>query len=583
MNRNTLVLFGVALALILLGGVVGWWGHTAGGDVTVQETQIETEGGTIDAYLYVPPGASADDPAPGVLAIHGYINSKETQAPFAIELARRGHVVLAIDQTGHGYSDPPAFSQGWGGPPALEYLSEHELVDPDRIAIEGHSMGGWASVAAAAAHPDSYESMVLAGSSTGSSGAPTGNATFPRNLGVVYAEYDEFHPLMWGTETAPATPTSDKLQNVFGTDERIETGRIYGDFEAGTARALYQPSTTHPGTHHSPTAVAHVVEWVQRTTGGDTTLDPDDQIWHWKELGTAVSLFGGFLFLFPMIGTLSETGALASATRSLPDPIAERDRGWGLSVALTALLPVVTYYPLMLLGRQGLPVTALTPQNETNGIAVWMLGNAAIIAALVGAWHVRSGRTLADARARYGLDTGDGAGTLARSVAIAGGVALALLALLFAFDAVFRLDFRAWLLALKLPSALHLRVGLGYFPAFLAFFVALEVLLHGRLRTAETTESLRRALAENVVLLAGPFVAFLGVQYGYLFATGALPVPLTALQTIIAFQFVGVLVGVGAVSTYSFHRTGRVWVGAVLNALLVTWLVVASQATHLPL
>ncbi|ELZ27811.1 alpha/beta hydrolase family protein [Halorubrum distributum] len=583
MNKNTLVLFGIALALILLGGVVGWWGHTAGGDVTVQETQIETEGGTIDAYLYVPPGASADDPAPGVLAIHGYINSKETQAPFAIELARRGHVVLAIDQTGHGYSDPPAFSQGWGGPPALEFLSEHELVDPDRIALEGHSMGGWASVAAAAAHPDRYESMVLAGSSTGSSGAPAGNATFPRNLGVVYAEYDEFHQLMWETETAPATPGSEKLRSVFGTDERIETGTVYGDFESGTARALYQPGTTHPGTHHSPTAVGQTVQWIERTTGGETSLDPSNQIWHWKELGTAVALLGGFLFLFPTIGALSEAGAFSAATRPVPDPVAERDLGWGLSVALTALLPVATYYPLMLLGRQLMPLTAVTPQTETNSIVAWILGNAAIIALLHGVWHVRSDRTFAEARAQYGLDAGDGAGTLARSVAIAGGAVLALLALLFAFDAVFTLDFRAWILALKLPSPLHVRIGIGYFPAFLAFFFALELLLHGRLRTPAATDSLRRAVAGNVGLLAGPFVGFLAIQYGWLFATGALPIPVTALQTIIAFQFVGVLVGVGAVSTYSFHRTGRVWVGAVLNALLVTWLVVASQATHLPL
>lgn len=582
MNNKSLVLFVAAIALILVGGAVGWWGHTAGGEITIEETQIETEQGTIDGYLYIPPEADVDDPAPGVLGIHGYINSKETQAPFAIELARRGHVVLAIDQTGHGYSDPPAFSQAWGGPPALEHLSEHELVDEDRIAIEGHSMGGWASVAAAAAHPDRYESVVLTGSSTGSAGAPEGDETFPRNLGVVYAEYDEFHWLMWETGTAPETPESEKLQLVFGTDERIETGQVYGDFGEGTARALYQPTTTHPGTHHSPTAVAQTVSWIERTVSGDSSLDPTDQIWHWKELGTALALLGGFLFVFPVIGTLSRRSALSAATRPLPDPVADRDRGWKLSVALTAVIPVVTYYPLMLIGSELLPVTAITPQNETNAIVVWILGNAAIIAALLGIWHLRSDRTFAATRDRYGLALGDGAVTLGYSMAIAAAAALSVFVLLFASDAIFGIDFRAWLLALKLPNSLHLRIGLGYLPAFLAFFLALEVLLHGRLRTQATTESFRRALAGNVLLLVGPFVVFLGAQYVWLFATGALPLPLTALQTIIAFQFVGVLAGVGAISTYSFHRTGSVWVGGVLNAVLVTWLVVASQATHFP-
>jgi fermentation-respiration switch protein FrsA (DUF1100 family) len=63
---------------------------------------IGTGGSPMSALLYVPPGATAAAPAPGILAVHGYINSRETQSGFAIEFARRGYVVLALDQTGHG-------------------------------------------------------------------------------------------------------------------------------------------------------------------------------------------------------------------------------------------------------------------------------------------------------------------------------------------------------------------------------------------------------------------------------------------------------------------------------------------------
>ena len=45
------------------------------------------EGTEMSALLYVPKNASAENPAPGILAVHGYINSRETQDGFSIEFA----------------------------------------------------------------------------------------------------------------------------------------------------------------------------------------------------------------------------------------------------------------------------------------------------------------------------------------------------------------------------------------------------------------------------------------------------------------------------------------------------------------
>lgn len=233
----------------------------------------------------------------------------------------------------------------------------------------------------------------------------------------------------------------------------------------------------------------------------------------------------------------------------------------------------------MLLGRE-IPVTAITPQSETNGIVLWALANVVVIAGLFGLWHRNTGRSLLEER--YGLDVGDGLATVAKSAAIAVGTVGGLYVLLWIVDALFMTDFRAWILGLKLMSALHARIFLTYFPAFLAFFLALEVLLHGRLRTPETTRSLPRAMATNAVVLTGGFALLLVIQYGALFATGALAIPITALQTIIAFQFLGLLPVIAVVSTSFFHRTGRIWTGAFVNAVLITWLIVASQAIHYP-
>ena len=184
-RRPAAVLVG-ALLLVAGGGALASYVQTSGGRVDVRDVRFEgATGETLSALLYVPEGATPLRPAPGVLAIHGYINSRETQSGFAIELARRGYVVLALDQTGHGYSDPPAFARGFGGPDGLRYLRSLDVVDRSNVGLEGHSMGGWAALAGAAAFPDGYRSIALVGSSTGTAGAPAGTASFPRNLALV--------------------------------------------------------------------------------------------------------------------------------------------------------------------------------------------------------------------------------------------------------------------------------------------------------------------------------------------------------------------------------------------------------------
>src|SRR4030081_409064 len=155
------------LILILAGGALAYFTQTAGG-IRIEDVRFKgAKGNTMSALLYIPPNATAQTPAPGILAVHGYINSRETQDGFAIEFARRGYVVLALDQTGHGYSDPPAFANGFGGPDGLAHLRSLDIVDKNNIGLEGHSMGGWTVLAAATAMPSDYKSMVLEGSSTG--------------------------------------------------------------------------------------------------------------------------------------------------------------------------------------------------------------------------------------------------------------------------------------------------------------------------------------------------------------------------------------------------------------------------------
>src|ERR1700744_3115153 len=210
------------LILILAGGLLAHLTQTAG-DIKIQDVRFQgAKGNTMSALLYIPPNATAQTPAPGILAVHGYINSRETQDGFAIEFARRGYVGLDIDQPGHGYSDGPAFANGFGGPDGLAHLRSLDIVDKANIGLEGHSMGGWTILAAAAAMPNDYKSMVLEGSSTGKPFAAEGTASWPRNVALVYAKYEEFPMLMWGVERGQDVAQSQKLWALFGTTGPVE-------------------------------------------------------------------------------------------------------------------------------------------------------------------------------------------------------------------------------------------------------------------------------------------------------------------------------------------------------------------------
>src|SRR4030066_596440 len=182
-RRKLIIMLAVALLVILMGNLMAYMTQTDWGNVKVRDVRFAgTDGIIMSALLYVPKDVTAENPAPGILAIHGYINSRETQDGFAIEFARRGYVVLALDQTGHGYSDPPAFANGFGGIDGLKYLRSLDMVDLDNIGMEGHSMGGWAIGIAASIMKDAYKSCVFASSSTGTYGCPDGTSPWPRNM-----------------------------------------------------------------------------------------------------------------------------------------------------------------------------------------------------------------------------------------------------------------------------------------------------------------------------------------------------------------------------------------------------------------
>ena len=570
-NRWSLAIAG--LVLIVAGGLLAHLTQTSGG-IRIEDVRFKgANGNTMSALLYIPPNATAKTPAPGILAVHGYINSRETQDGFAIEFARRGYVVLAIDQTGHGYSDPPAFANGFGGPDGLAHLRSLDIVDKANIGLEGHSMGGWTILAAAAAMPNDYKSMVLEGSSTGKPFAAEGTASWPRNLALVYAKYEEFPMLMWGVERGQDVAQSQKLWALFGTRGPVEPGKVYGDIAQGTARVLYTPSMTHPAEHISHEAIGYSLDWFGKTLQGGTPRPASDQIWFAKEIGTLIALIGFVALLIGVFDGLLEMPVFSHlrvpepADGTMPAHVAASGGRWKAAFILSAFIPALTYYPAFALGGTLVMPSAWLPQGVTNQILVWAVINGLIALALM---------PFAPKRARR-------AGLIGPSILIALVTVIVGYAALWLSDLAFKIDFRFWIVALKLMNAKQFLIFLIYLVPFTAFFIVALHVLH---RNFSTMGAGRGALyLTNILALTLGFIVLLALQYGILWLTGALFNPLpdpgfVPLSTIIAIQFVPLLAIVAVIATFTWRRTGSSLPGALICGVFVTWYVVAGTATQ---
>jgi pimeloyl-ACP methyl ester carboxylesterase len=560
-------LLGVGLLLILAGSFTAHRIQTAGGTRVLDVRFAGNAGNLMSGLLYIPRNATQSSPAPAVLAVHGYFNSRETQGDFAIEFARRGYVVLAMDQPGHGLSDPPAFANRFGGPDGLGYLRSLRFVDRDNIGLEGHSMGGWAVVNAAAAIPDGYRAMVLEGSSTGAPFGPEGSPLFPRNIAVVFSKLDEFSQVMWGIPSGAEVTQSKKLWKLFGADQPVEPGRLYGSIQQGTGRMLYTPPGTHPMDHISATAIGDSIDWFQRTLRGGTPKRPSDQIWPWREFGTLLALIG---FVIVLLGALQLLLALPyfAPITGVPWPgRPSRDAAWWIALILGTALPALTLLPFFQVGGRWFPASHWLPQAFTNEIATWALLNTLVLTLL----------GIVPGMPRPTFNT-----PIRRCIVLAlltvgiGYLAVA------AADFFFKVDFRFWFVAFKLMSVAQAKTFLVYLVPFTVYLAVALRALHTALPVR--TDSRARSYLINLIAFAAGVLLFLAFEYGSLVSTHQLQTWFMndALRIIVAINFVPLLSIVAIISTFAFHRTNSYLPGAFVGGLLVAWYAVVGQATQAP-
>jgi diadenosine tetraphosphate (Ap4A) HIT family hydrolase/acetyl esterase/lipase len=126
--------------------------------------QIDVQGSKINAVMYV---ASGDKPHPTLLFLHGFPGN-ETNVDLMQAVRRAGWNVLRINYRG-AWGSGGAFSFAHAradAEAAVDFLTNPANVakyriDPKRIVVAGHSMGGFMAASASAARPSAVAGTIL--------------------------------------------------------------------------------------------------------------------------------------------------------------------------------------------------------------------------------------------------------------------------------------------------------------------------------------------------------------------------------------------------------------------------------------
>ena len=455
-NFKSLVMLGIALAVILVSSFFGSMIQSRGWTIEVSDLRDETnsgqyydattglavEGVTVkgtvkSGILYAPKSASSSNKLPAVVLTHGYLNNREHQLPFAVELARRGFVVLTVDREGHGNYENEANTNAMmatnGLYDSVKYVYNLPYVDQTRIGISGHSMGGYTT--ASVLMSDMYNAANHAkGTGLGivKAGLMQGWSTYMASgdmlgldidVGMFKARDDEFFFTSKDLQ-GNLTICRDYLHSVGAagfvgldttglTEINIKSGDVYVNgapvqVNQGTAvgspfRVVYESDEIHPLNHFSTESAGYVVDFFNNAFGtptGAKYIKSTNQIWWLKEATATIGMAALFLLIFPIVSLLltvpffadlrkkevvADQVVVENNSKKCPvlqlDPECEakplvgvqKHVSYWLGAVITTLFSGFSIHKMSSLGKEWFPNNSLYPQDTTNWVAMWAI------------------------------------------------------------------------------------------------------------------------------------------------------------------------------------------------------------------
>lgn len=645
-NKVAVIFLIVCLAVIFLSSFIASGIQSDGWTVEVTDLRDETNTGTKDVVtvvddvetvktetikgkvvsgiLFKPKAASADNPLPAVVLTHGYLNNREMQLQNAIELARRGFVVLTVDREGHGNYENSGSTSALiatnGLYDSAKYVYNLDYVDKDKIGISGHSMGGMTTSAVLAQDVQlglvsagliqSYDDFYGAGEDV--------------SVGFLKSQDDEFFYTTnenGGTLSREWLTTTEAKKYIGNAslEGDVVNGGIYingvlTDIADGTAadsafRVIYEIDGIHPQVHYSVEGAEAVTNFFYTAFGvpnGFEYISESNQTWWVKEMFSLIGLIAFFALIFPMVSLLlrvpffrtlkgkqvaTEDGTLVWVDNALPEvkPLKgiQKNLTYWLGAIGIALFSGFTINSICTeYGDKWFPNTQLYPQDTTNWVAMWAVCVALFsVAVILFFWFVNGAinkirykeqgssyteNPFASARLQSGF------GGLVKTFVLALTVVGLLLALLFLNWAIWKVDFRIWTFAVKVFDLGVLLPTIVRYSVFFGIFFIVSAIFNENYRVKNLPEW--ASILINVFFNIFGVLLVVAIQYGTFTTTGEMWQPEMALGYIVLFPMIPILAIATVISRRMTAKTGNIWLGAFINTILFTLITCSNTA-----
>lgn len=661
-NFKSLVMLGIALAVILVSSFFGSLIQSRGWSIEVTDLRdAKNEGVLLDAagnekvdaegkttainglvksgILYMPKKASADNPLPAVVLTHGYLNNREHQLPNAVELARRGFIVLTIDREGHGNYENSgstgAMMATSGMYDSVKYLYNLPEVDKSKIGISGHSMGGYTTAMTLMS-----DANIMGGLGIISAGLMQGWSTYIASgvgvdVGMLKAQDDEFfftskdvngesticREFLQSTGAASfVQDNSYKTTNVID----IKSGDIYvggkvvstletddGVAVDGAFRVVYEDKGgIHPTNHFSAESTSYVVDFFYKAFGtpnGFKHIDVNNQVWFLKEIMATLGWVGIIFMIFPLINLLLTAPFFAELKKrrvvtadgriAYEEVDAAVEAGGtselkGLRKHLSFWIPAVactlfagfSIAPIQEWAGSVFEQSTLFPQDTTGWVATWSVCCGLFALTMVILTNVVNRIINAvvykeDAAAHdesvFAVANVGSFGRLVKTVILGALVVIAMYVVLFANWAVWKVDFRFWTFCMKVFDVEILLPTILRYSVFFGIFYTCNAICNQTYRVKNLPEW--ASIAINAFFNVAGIALIFAIQYGKFCTTGVMWKPEMNLSYIVLFPIIPVLVVATIISRVLYKKTGNIWLGAVINTLL--WTVVTVSGT----
>ncbi len=658
-RRSYAIVLALLLAAAFVCMIVANSVQTDGGNIRISEGTLPSRAGQLTYKLYEPAAATASAPAPGVLLLHGYQNDHETCAAYAIELARRGVVVLALDEYGHGSAAAGLLNRGYvnhvvkvnygedsaengtfktiggskryrvlmnfsnlsffnehyttddagnrledsscGGIDAYAYLASLPNVDPNRLALSGHSMGTWSSWSVAAAYSgtdiEPKATVLQCGELFRNSVYDSANIRF-NNVLLLQAKWDEFSYFRdYDRVVDDDLLRSDLRCEFLGTTaDRAAWDTTYGSFADGTARRMELLYTNHRLTTHNAHGLAVALDWFADALGYENAVPSGSQKAMTKEWLVLIAMLCTVAAMLPLMELLLTTPYFEKLTQPLPARAGiKTGKKWWKGVVITMLIAGLTYPFMTQLGHALLPLPeGVFRMTVGNGFIGWysLLILVMLVTSILGCRKAkRAGAT--DCWYDMGLGSAGAPDRMSWSLCGRGALlALCMLALLYLVvvicEAAFMLDLRFIWPFFRGFSPTRFGQFCVYIPIFALFFVLNNSKIMASMRTEATYEPGAKGFVgcwwRNALMMIGGVLIIVLIEYIPFFANIGPGADILFGSTFggpfmsLLILFVPQVLVFSVLCTYSYRRTGSVYTGAFTVAGLACWIVTGGSS-----